>query len=192
MARKFVRKKKNSILTLRQQIEENHKLIASLGVFIALSLFSSNLELKTLGTSLSFIFLSLAFLVWIELINAFITGLETRKSLTLVLAEMLIMPSLPLFIIYWLTISLKVWSGFVESVLTLVLLRVMVKLFPKVIEKLIDKLRLRIGKAKPFTQKLVGSTLYFGIAIFITAIASALAFLLARPIRAWLTQWAGK
>ncbi len=53
--------------SLHQYIEENHKLITTLGVFTALTLFARQSVPDFLGSLLSALFLTLALLVWFEL-----------------------------------------------------------------------------------------------------------------------------
>ncbi|MGQ0722236.1 MAG: hypothetical protein ACT4PE_11805 [Candidatus Eiseniibacteriota bacterium] len=48
-------------------LEENQRLITVLGVFTALTVFTASLPLKVIAYGLSFVFLSLALLVWFEL-----------------------------------------------------------------------------------------------------------------------------
>ncbi len=57
--------------TLKDFIEENHKLISVLGIMVAITTFSYNLPLKSAGYILSFIFLSISLVLWIELIKNF-------------------------------------------------------------------------------------------------------------------------
>jgi len=59
--------------TLFDFIEENQRLITVLGVFTALTVFSSNLPLKPFGYVLSFMFMSLTVLLWLELWQKFPT-----------------------------------------------------------------------------------------------------------------------
>lgn len=79
MVRKFMKKRKDTVLSLKQLIEENHKLLTSRGVFIALTMFTSNLALKPLGTYLSSIFLGLSIIIWIEVVKAMSIDLEKPK-----------------------------------------------------------------------------------------------------------------
>lgn len=58
-------------VTLAQFIEANHKLLSTLGIFTALSVFSGNLGLRSLGYILSFLFLSGTILLWFELLMRF-------------------------------------------------------------------------------------------------------------------------
>jgi hypothetical protein len=54
--------------TLYDFIDTNHKLISSLGVFIALTLFSMSLRLSYLGNLLTILLLLLTILIWFELV----------------------------------------------------------------------------------------------------------------------------
>jgi len=52
-------------------IEENHKLLSTIGIFTALTVFSFNLKLSLFGYGLSFLFLAMTVLLWLELISKF-------------------------------------------------------------------------------------------------------------------------
>lgn len=52
-------------------IDDNHKLITTLGVLTALTVFVSNLPIKLFGSLLSFLFLIATILTWQELISKF-------------------------------------------------------------------------------------------------------------------------
>lgn len=191
MVRKFMKKRKDTVLSLKQLIEENHKLLTSLGVFIALTMFTSNLALKPLGTYLSSIFLGLSIIIWIEVVKAMSIDLEKPKDLTLVLAQLLVMPSVPLFVIYWLTISYDIWPNSLEYVLTLFIFLLFLKFFSKVPNKLFSKTQLICAKSKA-VRKIVATLFYFAVTGCMILIASLFAFLLGRLIRAWLTLWTSR
>lgn len=53
--------------TLSDFIENNYRILTSLGIFTALTAFSLNLPFKYVGQFLAFLFMTLAFIVWIEL-----------------------------------------------------------------------------------------------------------------------------
>ena len=57
--------------TLHQYIEENHKLITTLGVFTALTLFARQIPSPQFASILSLLFLTLSMIVWFELFGRF-------------------------------------------------------------------------------------------------------------------------
>jgi len=93
--------------SLTQYIEENHKLITVLGVFTALTVFARSLPITTLGLFLSFLFMTLAVFVWLELFARFpskaggwrVTWFENILSL-----------SVFMLVIYWILDYRQVWS----------------------------------------------------------------------------------
>jgi len=56
-------KTKNS---LSDYVENNSKLISVLGVFTALTVFTNNLSIKPIGYALSFVFLTITIIIWVE------------------------------------------------------------------------------------------------------------------------------
>lgn len=57
--------------TLEKYINANHKLLGSLGVFIALTVFFSNIEIKLFAGILSLVSLSCSLIIWLELWGKF-------------------------------------------------------------------------------------------------------------------------
>ena len=62
---------KNKHHTLASFIEDNHKLLTTLGVFTALTVFASNIDPKPVGNILSIFFLTLTVLIWLEVWERF-------------------------------------------------------------------------------------------------------------------------
>lgn len=60
-----------STTTLNDFIESNHKLLSTLGIFTALSVFATNLPHKAFGHILSFVFMGITLLLWFELFGRF-------------------------------------------------------------------------------------------------------------------------
>ena len=58
-------------MTLHAFVEENHKLLTVLGVFTALTVFAANLPLKSLGSMLSFLFMAMTVILWLEVLERF-------------------------------------------------------------------------------------------------------------------------
>ncbi len=85
--------------TLGQFIEDNHKVLSMLGIFTGLSVFSSNLVLKPLGGFLSFLFLTLTLLIWLEVWQRFPSK---SGSARLSLFENVLAVTILLVFFYWL------------------------------------------------------------------------------------------
>lgn len=99
---------KNLNVTLNQFIEENYRLLSTLGVLVALTIFSASIELKELSPILSFIFLSAAVFVLIELLGRFPrkqTGLLMGFEFSLVAAMFSIS-------VYWYYRARRLWGFF--------------------------------------------------------------------------------
>lgn len=99
----LIPKHKNS---LSEYIEENSKLISVLGVFTALTVFTYGLPIKPLGYALSFVFLSISVVVWIELWTKFP---PEPSSWRLVLFENILSYSILGIIVYWLLAYREIW-----------------------------------------------------------------------------------
>jgi hypothetical protein len=63
---------------LRTFVEENHKLLSVLGVFTALAVFARGLPLSGMGQLLSFLFMTLTILLWLELMSQYPVPASTR------------------------------------------------------------------------------------------------------------------
>jgi len=94
-------------VTLAESIEENHKLLSVLGVFTALtvftgsSLFTRNAVNALIGYLLSFMFMTISILVWIEVWRRF-SSLSRPKSLQLVLFNITLLGIVVVIVFYWL------------------------------------------------------------------------------------------
>lgn len=69
--RNIDKNKKEKLISLSDFIENNHKLISSLGIFTALTAFSMNITNKYFKFGLSFLSLTLSVMLFIELIGQF-------------------------------------------------------------------------------------------------------------------------
>jgi len=92
--------------TLASYIEDNHKLITVLGVFTALTVFSTNLRLQPFGYLLSWLFMSLALLVWIELWGRFP---NKKGNWTLTWFENFLSIAVLVVLVYWLVDFRQIW-----------------------------------------------------------------------------------
>lgn len=94
--------------TLSSFIEDNHKLITVLGVFTALTVFASSLTLKPMGLVLSFLFMTLAAIVWLELCARFPSKSGTWR---LTWFENILSFTVLAFIAYWLLDFRTIWKN---------------------------------------------------------------------------------
>ena len=85
-------------LGIKEFVEDNHKLLSTLGIFLAITIFSTNIDLKSFSPWLSFLSLSCVILLWIELWTKFP---KNGGSLRLSLFENAISFLSMLTIIYW-------------------------------------------------------------------------------------------
>jgi hypothetical protein len=88
-------------------VEENHKLLAVLGIFTALTVFSASLPLRALGSVLSFLFMAMTLLLWLELLERFpakTTGWRMN------LFEILLTFTVLVFVFYWFVDYRAVWE----------------------------------------------------------------------------------
>jgi len=94
-------------LALHAFVEENHKLLAVLGVFTALTVFSASLPLRALGSVLSFLFMAMTVLLWLELLERFpakTTGWRMNWF------EILLTFTVLVLVLYWFVDYRAVWE----------------------------------------------------------------------------------
>jgi len=95
--------------TLTEFVEANHRLITVLGVFTALTVFSSSLELRPFGYLLSFLFMTLAILIWFELWSRFPSKPGTWK---LTWFENVLSFTVLALVAYWLVFFRSIWHTY--------------------------------------------------------------------------------
>jgi len=105
-------------VTLAAFIEDNHKLLTSLGVFTALTLFAGNLPLRPVGYVLSFLFLAATVLLWFELQSRF----PKPGTHALIWFENILFYATMVLIGYWLLEFRSLWRHFLFILMALVLL----------------------------------------------------------------------
>lgn len=79
-------------------LKSKDKLLAAFGIFLALTLFTKDIETSTLGKYLSFIFMTLTMLVWLELWSSFPSK---NRSWLLIAFENLINIGTMMLFLYW-------------------------------------------------------------------------------------------
>jgi hypothetical protein len=163
--------------TLAQFIEDNHKLITVFGVFTALTVFAAGLPVRAVGTMLSFMFITLAVFVWMELWTRFpsnggswrLTWFENLLSLTVLI-----------LLAYWLLDFRPLWQYFLVVLLFLV--------FLGITSGILKRLNVfnRLFRTEPGQRR--GLRFAFGIAIFlfVAYVSLQLAGLVTPPVNRWL------
>lgn len=96
-------------MTLAEFVEENHRLLSSVGIFTALTVFSSSLKPSILGAVLSLLFLTPGVLIFWELVGR----IPKEKTRLLDQFENLLMLTAFVIVIYWLLAARNVHPGFV-------------------------------------------------------------------------------
>jgi hypothetical protein len=102
-------KQKNEVeklMTLEDFLKQNEKLITTFGVFIALTMFAMSLPIKIIGAGLSFLFLTLSILIWIELWRKFPSK---EGSLSLNIFENMLALITLVIIANWLLDYRRIW-----------------------------------------------------------------------------------
>lgn len=107
--------------SIATMVTDNHSLITVLGVFVALTIFSSNLPLQPFGYVLSFLFVTASILLWKELINNFP---PERGTEGLYWFENILTFSMFVFFAYWVVQYRKVVVKFLFMPIALVLLSI--------------------------------------------------------------------
>lgn len=107
---------------LCQFVEDNHKLLTALGVFIALTAFSAQLQVKQLGYFLSFLLFVATSLLWIELWTQFPSG---ESNWRLMAFENVLMMSGFLYVFYCLVEFRFAWWAFLPLVIAAVMLTIL-------------------------------------------------------------------
>ena len=162
--------------TLHSFIEENHKLITVLGVFTALTVFAANLTLKPMGLILSFLFMTLTIILWLELLGRFPSkGAGWRMDWF----ENILSFTVLALLVYWLLDFRSVW----KSVL-------IVLVFGLVLQGVSAAMRRlnafnRIFHAKPGEKR----TLRYAVWLVLVVASVALAIGVAALVTPWINSW---
>lgn len=96
----------NSIKTLREFAETNTNLLTVFGIFNALTIYSASISNTYFSMGLSFLFMGMAIIVWIEIYNSFPSEQETTS---LILFKYFISLTALLLILYWIYDHIYIW-----------------------------------------------------------------------------------
>lgn len=106
---------KNYKLTLTEFLDSNHKLFSVLGIFTALTVFSSNMKPVQLGIVLSFLFMSATILVWFVIMNK----IPEQKTLPMEAFSYILLFILFGVVAYWFIGYKSVWKDHARTILLL-------------------------------------------------------------------------
>jgi cell division protein FtsW (lipid II flippase) len=113
----------SELLSLREFIELNHNLLSALGIFMALTVFAANIPYEFLRTGLSFVFLAVSVILWIETFFNYNPTLSRRKySLLMRWFNVLMEIATFLLILYWLVAYSIVWKIMLPVVIFAILI----------------------------------------------------------------------
>jgi len=162
--------------TLYSFIEENHNLITVLGVFTALAVFAANLTLKPVGLILSFLFMTLTVILWLELLGRFPSkGAGWRMDWF----ENILSFAVLAFLIYWLLDFRTIW----KSVLIVLVFGLVLQGVSAAMKQL--NVFNRIFHAKPGEKR----TLRYAVWLVLVVASIALAFGVAALVTPWINHW---
>jgi len=169
--------------TLFDFIEQNHKIISVLGVFIALTVFTANLSFQAIGYALSFLFMAITIIVWMELLERFPKGESTWRFKTF---ENLLNYSFFGIIFYWLISYREIWKNIMFIPLTIILAAMLTSLLTLPIKKydLFD----RVFRTKPGKLKVIRYILFLLILFIVLHISFWIAFIISPPINYFFDQ----
>lgn len=162
--------------TLYDYIEENHKLITTLGVFTALTLFAKQTIPDYIGSLLSALFLTLTLLVWLELVGRFPPKMGTS---TMYWFESVLSFSVLAIIIYWFLS--------VRSVLPWLTMFITFFLVISIISASMKKFDLfnKLFRAKPNEKRV----LRYILGIILVGLAGGLSILAASAATLYIDPW---
>jgi len=159
-------------LTLATYIEDNHKLLAVLGVFTALTGFSANLPIKLFGVVLSFCCMGVALLVLVQLWLRFPAYPE---DISTTLFKLFLFVAMLTLFLYWLVAFTTVWSfalPLVVGMLTFSLLSTLVLW----LDRLLSRRRTDLAEKSAFTRGPLGGvrTAFLLASLILSVLVAAL------------------
>jgi hypothetical protein len=163
-------------MTIAQFIEQNDKLLQALGIFIALTVFSSSLPVQLLGYFLSFFFIFATILVWFELWDKFP---KTATRSLVFFENTLTLASFGL-VVYFLLDFRAIWDRLMPLLIWLIFLSI----YSFIVKKydLFNRVfRVKPGKLKAlrYIIGIISIIVFFLLSVIISAFMSI-------PINSWL------
>lgn len=114
-------------LSLNDFIEKNHKIISTIGIFVAITVFTTNLKIEFFSVILSFLFLLMTVMVWLELLGKF----PKRVSYRLDWFKSFLTLAFLCFIGYWVIAYNSIWNSLLPIVIALLFVRIISVLIMK-------------------------------------------------------------
>ena len=164
--------------TLSTFIEDNYRLLSAVGLFTALTVFASNLEIRVVGAFLSFLLLSATVILWLELMEKFPAGIPATGRLTWF--ETILSYAMLVVVFYW----LLQFRGFWRSLLVIPIALVVVAIGSGVLRRF-DVFN-RAFAAKPGEKRRWRYFVAFGVYAVSLLAAFYLSGLLVQSIGPWL------
>ncbi|OGC85504.1 MAG: hypothetical protein A2V73_06430 [candidate division Zixibacteria bacterium RBG_19FT_COMBO_42_43] len=96
---------KETKISLRQFIENNQRLITTMGVFFALTIYSTSIPIKQIALALSFLFMTCSFLIWMEVLS----GITDYTSWSLHWFQIALLWAFLAFSFYWYIEYRTIW-----------------------------------------------------------------------------------
>jgi len=115
--------------TLSEFVENNNRLLSAVGLFTALTIFATSLEIEILGAFLSFLLLSATVILWMELLEKFPASAPATAKLTWF--ESTLSLAMLVVVFYW----LLQFRGFWRSLLVIPIVLVLAALFSAVLKR---------------------------------------------------------
>jgi len=169
----------NKKRTLSEHIEENQKLITVIGVFTALAIFAKNIEIVQIRTMLSFLFISIAILVCIELS---LKKYDNKPTWRLILFDYAILLSVLFLVGYWLITYFETWSSFIIIPMYLSFITIFIYLLKKI------KVIRNLNNPETIKFKKIKLTLHYLIFILIIILSMIITSLIKEPFSDFLKE----
>ncbi len=165
-------------LALKDFVDENHKLLSTIGIFTAITVFSLNIKSTYFSLGLSFLFLFQTLILWSELLSQ-IPKVATRRMGWF---ENFLSYSFLVLIIYWVVEYYMVWNLFLWLIIPLFIVY-----FISVILKKFNLFNI-LFKTTPGEKKALRHILYWTILIVAYILGSKLSALISPYIQKFLTN----
>lgn len=175
----MVQNSQDKEVTLAAFIEDNYRLLSALGIFVALTLFASNLPLKSIGYSLSFLFVSATVLIMLELWERFPSKSGTSR---LFWFENVLFLSALLVVAYWFLEFRAMWHQY----LIVPILGILLWLSSAAIKRF-DVFN-RLFRTEPGGRKILRYFFGFALVAVVIVVSWILAEFITPPINVFLDE----
>lgn len=167
--------------TLAEFVEANHKLLSTVGIFAALTLFSSNLPFKGLGYLLAFVFLSATLLLWVELLVRFPSQ---RGNWRLVWFENLLSFGVAGLVAYWLVGFRPIWRKGLFFLIGILVASVLASCLSIAIKR--HDFFNRLFRTTSGGREGLRHTFYWAFIVFILALSFSISWMITPSLLNWL------